>query len=64
LLRSRIERVASAMTPLTATAQRLSKLFGRTPECCRTIQARFDPETVRDQKATQIGTVGPPNPVA
>jgi len=53
--RTRIERVANEVTPVTADiALRLGKFFGTTPEFWMNIQARFDLETTADKIAPQI----------
>ena len=53
--RTRIERVANEVTPVTAdTALRLGKFFGTTPAFWMNIQAQFDLETAADKIAPQI----------
>jgi addiction module HigA family antidote len=53
--RTRIERVANEVTPVTADiALRLGKFFGTTPAFWMNIQARFDLETTADKIAPQI----------
>jgi addiction module HigA family antidote len=53
--RTRIERVANEVTPVTTdTALRLGKFFGTTPAFWMNIQAQFDLETASDKIAPQI----------
>jgi addiction module HigA family antidote len=56
--RTRIERVANEVTPVTAdTALRLGKFFGTTPAFWMNIQAQFDIETAEDEIAKQIAKI-------
>ena len=63
--RTRIERVANEVTPVTAdTALRLGKFFGTTPAFWMNIQAQFDLETAADKIAPQIKKIEAHTPTA
>ena len=58
--RTRIERVANEVTPVTAdTALRLGKFFGTTPAFWMNIQAQFDLERAGDEMAAALKRIEP-----
>ncbi len=58
--RTRIERIAREVTPVTAdTALRLSRYFGTTPEFWMGMQAQYDLERTEDEVSAELGKIAP-----